>query len=352
MKKALSMLLALVMLCGMLPTAATAAEVQQAELPENDNLLRMWYTKPGNRTNWQTDALVIGNGYMGGMVFGGVASDQLHFNEKTIWAGGPKEGNSNNYIYGNRSDYNQEQTLKDLQNIREKLDDKSQYVFGYRGTTAITDLNKLMGDLNGYEAFQDYGDIKMDFSRSGVTESQVTNYVRDLDMRTALSTVSYDYDGVHYTREYFNSYPDNIMAVKLSASENAKVTVDLSMSLYHAHVVDSNVAEDDTITLTGHIRGNGLKNEAQLKVIPTGGTMTANENGSISVTDADSVVLIFGCGTNYVNEMPTYRGADPHEAISERVKAAAEKGFCRRPENMGRRRWFRPHVPLPPRAVR
>ena len=57
----------------------------------------------------------------------------------------------------------------------------------------------------------------------------MSNYVRDLDMRTALATVNYDYEGVHYTREYFDSYPDNVMAVRLSADQKGKINFDTNL---------------------------------------------------------------------------------------------------------------------------
>ena len=89
------------------------------------------------------------------------------------------------------------------------------------------ELNKLMGDLTGYERtdriMQTYlfPTIRM--------QKKVSNYVRDLDMRTALATVNYDYEGVHYTREYFNSYPDNVMAVRLSADQAGKISFDTNL---------------------------------------------------------------------------------------------------------------------------
>ena len=77
-------------------------------------------------------------------------------------------------------------------------------------------------------------------------------------------------------------------------------------------------AEGDIITLRGQIRDNQLQYEAQLKVINEGGTITANDDGTISIDGADSVTLILACGTDYLNDWPKYRGEDPHEAISTR----------------------------------
>ena len=127
----------------------------------NENLLRLWYDKPAN--DWQTQALAIGNGYMGGLIFGGINRDKIHINEKTVWEGGP--GGDTNYTYGITNPIRTKEDLQkikdDLNAIREKLEDKSQYVFGFdensyqaSGTDtkgeAMDELNKLMGDLTGY----------------------------------------------------------------------------------------------------------------------------------------------------------------------------------------------------------
>lgn len=212
---------------------------------------------------------------------------------------------------------------EDLNAIREQLDDKSQYVFGFESTSASTEaLNKLMGDLNGFASPQDYADLYI--TNSEIDESAVTNYVRDLDMRTGLATVSYDYDGVHYTREYFDSYPDNVMVIRLAADKDGKIN-------FNTNLIDktgnmNNVAEGDIITIRSSLTSNGLNVEGQLKVLPEGGEMSI-DGFYISVTNADAATLIFTCGTDYKMELPDFRGEDPHEAVTQRINAAAEKGY-------------------------
>lgn len=176
---------------------------------QNNNLLRIWYKKPAK--DWQTEALAVGNGYMGALIFGGVKKDKIHINEKTVWNGGPSQ--KIDYKYGNTNPADTKEELdiirKDLNALRKKLDDKSEYVFGFDGDSyqacgtdtkgeAMDWLNKLMGDLTGYEDPQDYANLYISADVSDETKAE--NYVRDLDLRTALATVSYDYEGVHYVR--------------------------------------------------------------------------------------------------------------------------------------------------------
>lgn len=340
-KKLVGITTAVAMAVSLVPTNVFAEEPEVAvaeESAKNDNLLRVWYDEPA--TDWQTQSLAIGNGYMGSLVFGGINKDKIHINEKTVWEGGPTSYNG--YSYGTTNKTETEADLQkikdDLNAIREKLDDKSEYVFGFdedsyeaSGTNtkgeAMDWLNKLMGDLVGYSAPKDYANL---YISNNQDSSKVSNYVRDLDMRTALATVNYDYEGVHYTREYFDSYPDNVMAVRLSADQKGKISFDTNLQSLIGGRTHKSTVDGDTITMRDALGGNGLNIEAQLKVINEGGNLSSNANGSnpsITVSDADAVTLIFACGTDYKMELPNFRGEDPHDAVTARINAAAKKGY-------------------------
>ena len=333
-KKFVGMAMATVMGVSLLSTSAMAQPTAEAEPLANDNLLRLWYDEPADQKGWyawETETLAIGNGYMGGLLYGGTKNDKIHVNEKTVWNGGPT--GDGRYNYGNTNPTNTEEDLNkikaNLKAIREKLDDKSEYVFGFSedsyesvGTNtkgeAMDWLNKLMGDLNGYAAPQDYLNIYI--SNDAIDEEKVENYVRDLDMRTALSTVNYDYEGVHYTKEYFNSHPDNILVVRLTADKKGKIS--FKTNIQDCTYTGKTAVDGDTITMTSALWTNQLNTEAQLKVINEGGKLTSDGN-AISVTDADSAILVFACGTDYKMELPTFRGEHPHEAVTSRIAAAA-----------------------------
>mgnify|MGYP000762655964 FL=1 len=341
LKKLIGITTAAAMAVSLVPTTVFAEEPVAAiaeETAKNDNLLRVWYDEPA--TDWQTQSLAIGNGYMGSLVFGGINKDKIHINEKTVWEGGPTSYNGYSYGTTNKTETDADlQKIKDdLNAIREKLDDKSEYVFGFNedsyeasGTNtkgeAMDWLNKLMGDLVGYSAPKDYADL---YISNNQDSSKVSNYVRDLDMRTALATVNYDYEGVHYTREYFDSYPDNVMAVRLSADQKGKINFDTNLQSLIGGRTHKSTVDGDTITMRDALGGNGLNIEAQLKVINEGGSLSSNANGSnpsITVSDADAVTLIFACGTDYKMELPSFRGEDPHDAVTARINAAAKKGY-------------------------
>ena len=282
-------------------------EVEKSTLNENIDLdkLALWYDEPA--TNWENEALPIGNGYMGGMIFGSVASERIQYNEKTLWSGGP--GAWEGYNGGNK-----EGAWEAVQEIRKILAE---------GGTPSNDLyQRVCGDQRAYGAYQNFGDIFLDFKSH--EESKVTNYRRELNIEESLSTVKYNYKGVNYEREYFCSYPDNVMVIKLKADKASSLNVDVRNE--GAHNGKNLSVENNTLILSGAIEDNGMKYESQIKVINTGGSIQDKED-RISVENADEITIIMSAGTDYVNEYPTYKGEDPHSAVTERINNAVNLGY-------------------------
>lgn len=282
-------------------------EVGKSTLNENIDLdkLALWYDEPA--TKWENEALPIGNGYMGGMIFGSVASERIQYNEKTLWSGGP--GAWEDYNGGNK-----EGAWEAVQEIRKILAE---------GGTPSNDLyQRVCGDQRAYGAYQNFGDIFLDFKSH--EESKVTNYRRELNIEESLSTVKYNYEGVNYEREYFCSYPDNVMVIKLKVDKASSLTVDVRNE--GAHNGKNLSVENNTLILSGAIEDNGMKYESQIKVINTGGSIQDKED-RISVENADEITIIMSAGTDYINEYPTYKGEDPHSAVTERINNAVNLGY-------------------------
>lgn len=286
------------------------------------NKLRMWYTSPGERSDWENTSLVIGNGKTGGILFGQVANDQIHFNEKTLWRGGPSESRPD-YDGGNRDEAVTEEQLEAL---RQKMDDHSEAVFP-QGTSTTTEV---WGDGAGMGQYQDFGDLYLDFSATGMTNDNVENYVRDLDMRTGISSVNYDYEGTHYEREYFASHPDNAVVTRLTASEKGKISFTASVQAASGLTAAAS-AEGGKITLAGEVNDNQMKCEMQAQIVNEGGTVTDNADGTVTVENADAVTIIYSTDTDYKNEYPVYRTGETAEelnaSLAETVDAAAEKSY-------------------------
>lgn len=333
------------MLFSTISTTASADVNSKASKATNENDLRLWYESPAEDSynGWEKWSLPIGNGYMGASVFGGVNRERVQLNEKTLWSGGPS---------ASRPDYNggniTSNAIVNANGVNVPIMKAIQDAFA-RGDTATANslCNKLTGvsddaGVKGYGYFLSYGNMYLDFKNSA-TASNITDYVRDLDLYTATSTVNYKYDNVNYNREYFISYPDNVMVTKLSASEGGKLSLDVNIEPDNTRGGGPNTnngygrtftktSKDGLITVAGKLTDNQLKFNSQTKVINTGGTITDLADGKVNVTNADEVVIITSIATDYKNDYPKYRtgesDAELAARVSKKVIDATKKGYA------------------------
>nr|WP_324607929.1 glycoside hydrolase N-terminal domain-containing protein [Streptomyces rimosus] len=265
----------------------------------------LWYSKPA--ADWEKEALPIGNGAMGAMVYGGVGAEKLQFNEKTLWTGGP---GSAGYTFGNWTSPRPKALQEVVDEINAKGKAAPHWVAG-----------KLGQERKGFGAYQTFGDLNLDMEGD---EPSYTNYRRSLDTRNAVAGVRYDAAGATYEREYFASYPDKVIAGRLGANQSGKVSFTLG---YGSPRKDFTVtANGGRLTIRGKLADNGLVFESQIQVKAQGGTVTGS-GGQVKVTGADSATFVMSAGTDYAQKYPGYRGDDPHERVTKAVDAAAAKSY-------------------------
>lgn len=271
--------------------------------------LRLWYATPA--ADWEREALPIGNGALGAMVFGTLASERLQFNEKTLWTGGP--GSKGGYDSGNW----RAPRPGALDGVRAELDAE-----GRLTPDAVAD--RLGQARRGYGAHQTFGDLHIDVP--GAPAGPDAGYRRALDLAQGLATVTYEHQQVRHRREFFASYPHGVIVGRLSADRAAEVTCTLRHSSPRA---DSTAkADGDRITVRGTLADNSLTYEAQLRVRHQGGTRVTNGDGSVTVTGADSVWFVLAAGTDYADTYPRYRGDDPHAHVTRTVDKAVAAGHA------------------------
>src|SRR5688500_715023 len=164
--------------------------------------LKLWYNKPA--TQW-VEALPVGNGHIGGMVFGGVEEELIQLNESTLYSGGPVKRNINPEAHTY------------LPQIREALLKEEDY----------TKANLLIKKMQGLytESYMPLGDIIIKQNFHGAAPSA---YYRDLDLQRAIATTRFTINGVEYKREVFTSAPGNIMLVRITASRKNALNFDVS----------------------------------------------------------------------------------------------------------------------------
>lgn len=307
---------------GISVSAEEQTEAGQAGAGQND--LRLWYTKPssqggasGENNIWQQYTLPIGDGDMGANVYGEISTERLTFNEKTLWTGGPSESRPD-YNGGNlEAQGNYGETLKEIQQL---------FAEG-RDSEASSLCNQLVGTSDGYGSYQSWGNIY--FSYQGIQDADAENYVRDLDLRTAVSSVDFDVDGTHYSREFFISNPDNVLVARLTAEGGEKMNLEIT---FPSNQGGTTVAEDDMLLLAGEVSDNQLQYDSILKAVPEGEGSSVEASGdTLVISDADVVTVYVSADTDYKNDYPEYRTGETaeelHARVAEDVEAAAEKGY-------------------------
>ncbi|MFJ7043541.1 glycosyl hydrolase family 95 catalytic domain-containing protein [Streptomyces sp. NPDC101112] len=264
----------------------------------------LWYTAPA--ADWEREALPIGGGALGATVFGTLASERLQFNEKTLWTGGP--GSAQGYDHGNWT----EPRPGAISAVQDRIDAETKVA-----PDAVT--ARLGRRRVGYGHHQTFGDLRLDLP--GAPDTVPADYRRGLDLREAVASVTYTHRQRRHTREFFASHPDGVLVGRLTGG----ITVTLRHTSPRSDVTAN--ATGDRLTVRGELADNGLKFEAQIRVAHTGGTLTANPDGTLTVTDADSVWFVLAAGTDYADTYPDYRGDDPHATVTGTVDEAFRKGY-------------------------
>jgi alpha-L-fucosidase 2 len=272
--------------------------------------MKLWYHSPGS--SWK-EAMPIGNGSLGAMVFGGTEKERIQINEETLWSGAPH-------------DYNRADAGRYLQEVR-------RLIFADRVEEAEQlFLERMMGDPVSLQAFIPFCDLGLEFPGHGAA----SRYRRELDLERAVVTVRYEADGVTYTREIFCSHPSGCMVVRLTSSAPGRITVHASLSTVHP---DAFVQTDgsDTIRLVGRTgrrkesknwiaswEGPGLRFEGALTAFCEGGERQAT-GGGLRIANANAVTLVFAGATSFVN----YRdiGGDPAEKNRQTLARIAGRPY-------------------------
>jgi len=251
-----------------------------------ENPLTLWYnTDAGTEF---TDALPIGNGYMGGLIYGGVTKDYIGLNESTVWSGGPGDNNRRG-----AAGY-----LKEARDAMFRGD--------YKTAESVVS-NHMIGP--GPASFQPVGDLVITTSHAGAGD-----YRRELDLRTAIAKTMYSVGGVKHTREYFASYPDHVIVMRLSADKNGSVSFGATMTTPH----NSKRMSNDGNTLIYDVTVNSIKFQNRLNVFADGGKVSVS-NGNINVEGANSATLVLTTATNFkaYNDVTGDPGAIAAEIMSK-----------------------------------
>ncbi|MEX2592381.1 MAG: glycoside hydrolase family 95 protein [Anditalea sp.] len=307
--------------------------------------LMIWYDSPASA--W-TEAIPIGNTYMGAMIFGGPMKDHLQLNETTLYSGDPTS------------------TYKAI-NIRKKYSE----VTGLLDSSKYKEAQQIIRDNwlgRAQECYQPLGDLWIEFEHD---KESIRNYKRSLDLTEGVAKVEYTVGQTNFKREYFASYPDRIIVVKLSADQPGQLNCALQFSTPHQptakyfienealvmqgkvpgialrrsleqvknvgdqhkypEIFDKNGAlKDDvqTIMYDEKVNGLGMAFDSRIKAIHTRGDVSY-QNEKIIVENADEVVFILSTGTSYngFDKSPVHEGKDPSKMVRKYLTSVQNKDF-------------------------
>jgi alpha-L-fucosidase 2 len=283
------------------------------ESPRND--LTLWYRQPARQ--W-VEALPIGNGRLGAMVFGGVESERLQLNDDTLWSGGP-------------SDWDNPRAREVLPEVRRLL-----------AAGEYLAANRLCRDMQGpyTQSYQPLGDLRLQFDLAGAT----LDYTRELDLHTAIATTRFQLGDVVYRREAFVSAADQVLAVRLTSDQPGRISFSATLDSQLQHTLAAEGAHQ--LVLSGmcpqHVApsyyrveqpivyadGQGMTFEVRLAALAEGGAVTATPDG-LRVDGADSVVLLLAAATSFngFERAPGPQGRDAAALARGQLAAALTRGY-------------------------
>lgn len=311
----------------------------------SSNDLTLWYSQPAQK--W-TEALPIGNGRMGAMIFGGTASERIQFNEDTLWRGKPHD-----YVRAGAG---------------EQLAEIRRLVFeGKADEAGKLAKDKAISDPVRQLPYQPFGDLRLTFPG----HETVTEYRRELDLDSAIAAVSYKVGDVTFKREVFASYPDRVIVLRLTADKPGQISFTLRLDSPHinsqtqievpatpasrrksprvsigfgvgvgsygsgggvgvgvgsSRELNPNSGDLPLLTLTGNVQADGVRFESRAQIRVEGGNVLA-QGGGVHVEQADAITVLLVAATSFKNFEDI--SASPTRRCTENLRTLAKKDYAK-----------------------
>lgn len=268
----------------------------------------LWYSTPA--TLWDSQALHVGNGYMGASYYGGVGKECFNIAEKTFWTGGPNV--TPQYNYG----------------IIEGGKDKIEWIREAIAENRIQEADSLVslyikGNYDGFGDFSKVGDLNLDFDCQCAS---ITEYSRGLDIGNSLGFVKYKKDNIQFSREYFCSYPDNVLVLHLDSDKEGA----LDFSLYQESLYEETSKKmqgENELVIQGLITASGLKYCVRIKVLNDGGELSYDD-GKLTVSNANKATILYAVSTEYDAQKTNFKGVNPVVETEKNIRRASAKSYA------------------------
>ena len=279
-------------------------------------------------SDWESQSLPLGNGSLGANIMGSIEAERITFNEKTLWRGGPNtSAGADAYWNVNK------QSAHYLNEIRQA------FIEGNEKKAALL-TRKNFNSTVPYESwkenpfrFGNFTTMGEFYIETGLSSIGMSEYKRALSLDSALATVQFKKDGVRYERNYFISYPNNVMVVRFKADQPGKQNLVFS---YESNPVSTGKMEADGsngLVFKAHLDNNQMEYVVRIQALNQGGTIS-NDNGKLSINGANEVVFLITADTDYkVNFNPDFKnprayvGVNPSETTAAWMKKAVAQGY-------------------------
>jgi alpha-L-fucosidase 2 len=268
---------------------------------QSDTYLKLWYLHPAKQ--W-VEALPVGNGRLGAMVFGDPWKEVIQLNENTVWAGQP-----------NRNDN---------PDAKEALPEVRKLIFEgkYKEAQDLVN-NKFISKTSHGMPYQTVGNLKLLFPG----HEKYSGYYRELDIEKAIVTSHYSLNGVNYKTTVFSSFPDQVIIIRISADKPGSVSFSATMD--RPSKVDISTTANNELVLSGKtnnfemVKGN-VQFEAKIKILTTGGAVSAVDT-TLNVSNADDATIYISMASNFKNYNDITANAD--ERVNTYLQNALKKNY-------------------------
>lgn len=278
---------------------------------------------------WEHTSLPIGNGSIGANVFGSITTERFTFNEKTLWRGGPNTAKGAEYYWK----VNKE-SAHVLNDIRQAFIEGNQ-----EKVTRLTQDNfnsEVPYEADAEEPFRfgsftTCGEFRIN---TGIDESAVSDYSRTLSLDSALVTVRFVSDGICYRRDFFTSFPDNVMVVRFTSDRKGGQNLNFSYTPNPLSTGKFKVVRKGEFCYTAELDNNRMKYVVRTRATAKGGKVTVDKEGHIRVEAADEVMFVITADTDYrINFDPdfsdarAYVGTDPQQTTRKWLEEACTRSY-------------------------
>jgi alpha-L-fucosidase 2 len=287
----------------------------ETELCQSQSTNTLWYKQPAQ---YFEESLVLGNGKVGASVFGGVASDRIYLNDITLWSGEPVDANMNPEAY------------KNLPAIREALKNED-----YKLADQLQ--RKLQGKFS--ESYAPLGTLFLEFDQKGEPQ----NYRRELNISEAVLKVSYELNGVKYTREYFISYPDQMMVIRLTSSKKGALNFGVK---FESQLKNTISIADNVLNVKGYApvhaepnyrnvpnsvvfdENKGTRFATLVKIKNTDGKLLA-ANSMVNLSGGTEALVFVSIATSFngFDKNPATEGKNAELLADQQLKNAFSKSY-------------------------